>query len=514
MQGIRMTGIQKDFSGKPALKNVDINICQGTVHAIIGENGAGKSTLMNILSGVMKPTSGEIFIDGCKAVLNEPNDACKLGIGMVHQHFMLVPMLKVWQNIILGIEPINKFRKIKKDIAFNQIEKVCKDYGMGLDLNKVVGTLTVGEQQRIEIIKVMVRNAQFIILDEPTAVLTPDEIDNLFRSIQNLKKMGKTIIFISHKIEEVLRIADEISVLRRGELIGTVKTELTNAVELVHMMVCREVHTDGMPLAVEQGEIIFQVKNVNTNQSKSGISLKDISFTVQAGEVLGVAGVDGNGQVELVNVLMGLQKTAGGQIYKDNHDISRLSSSKIRERGVALIAPDRQRQGLILDNSILRNLVLGCENYPNIKTGPFISKKNTTKKAIELVEKYDVRTASLHSSARILSGGNQQKIILARECGLRNTNFIIAVNPTRGLDIGAIEFVYDQLERQKEEGKAMLLISTELSEILRLSDKIAVMFKGKIMDILTRDEATVSRLGMLMAGIQPKMEARNEEAVQ
>ena len=504
MQGIVMRGITKDFSGKLALRDVSLTIAKGTVHAIAGENGAGKSTLMNILSGALAPTAGEVLVDGRAAVLRGPQDAGAYGIGMVYQHFMLIPTLKVWQNIILGMEPTGFGGRIDKAAAIRRITETCETYGISLDLEKTVGTMTVGEQQRIEILKVLMRSSEYIILDEPTAVLTPQETERLCGNIRSLKAMGKTILFISHKLEEVLGIADEITVLRLGEHMGTVPAREATADRLIQMMVGREVKTTGYPLAVEPGAAVLEVEKLRTERTAIAAGLQDITFTLRSGEVLGVAGVDGNGQTELVDAILGMLRTSGGSIRKDGRELTGRSAPAIRASGIALIPPDRQKQGLVLDSSILRNAVLGCESGRRLCGRFFLKRRAMEEQVLRMLEAYDVRMPSMEAKVSELSGGNQQKVILARECGFREAELILAVNPTRGLDVGAIEFVYEHIEEQKRSGKAVLLVSTELSEILRLSDRIAVFFKGRCMGIIPRDRADTAEIGRLMMGFAEK----------
>lgn len=497
-----MQGIGKSFSGKAVLRNVNITIQEGSIHAIVGENGAGKSTLMNILCGVLQPTTGSIRMDGEICHMSGPNAATSLGIGMVHQHFMLVPMLKVWQNIILGVEPENKLGIVDQKIAFQKIQDACNAYGTTLDLEQDVSKLPVGAQQRVEIIKVLYRKAKYIILDEPTAVLTPEEIDQLMGSVRALKAQGKTILFISHKLSEVLEVSDQISVLRQGEFIGTVNAAETSAEELVAMMVGREVHIDGHPLATTKSAPVLEVSSICTRPTDFGCALHNVSLAVRGGEILGIAGVDGNGQQELVESIMGLMRIESGEVCVRGKHCTNQAPSKIRHMGVACIPPDRQEQGLVLDSSVTRNTVLGFEDLPRFRKGFLLSKKAVEAETTRLMQAFDVRCASIHNHVRGLSGGNQQKVILARECGLTDPHVMIAVNPTRGLDIGAIEFVYTKLEEYKAQGKCILLVSTELSEIMRLSDRIAVLFHGRVMDTLDNEHLAVQELGSLMMGIE------------
>lgn len=497
-----MKGITKDFFGKLALDQVDITLKKGTVHAIVGENGAGKSTLMNILSGTLSPTLGEILVDDQKVTFHGPRDAAKCGIGMVYQHFMLVPSLTVWQNVVMGAEPLKHGITIDKATAIERIRKTCETYGIALNPEQIVGDMTVGEQQRIELLKILIRDAEYLILDEPTAVLTPQETAQLCDNIRSLKKMGKTIIFISHKLEEVMDIADEITVLRLGKVTGRVSAEEATADGLVQMMVGREVQTDGYPLPVEPGDVVLKVRDLCTDRTQFSSGLQKISFDLRAGEVLGIAGVDGNGQTELVDAILGVIRASGGSVEKSGRDITGSTTARVRAGGVALIPPDRHAQGLVLENSILMNSVLGCENDRRFSRKGLLRSRELMKLMPPILQEYDVRMPSIDAKISELSGGNQQKVILAREFGVRDSDLVIAVNPTRGLDIGAIEFVYKRLEAQKAAGKAVLLISTELTEIMRLSDRIGVFFKGRCMDIIPRAQADIGHIGSLMMGIQ------------
>lgn len=502
MLGISMKNISKYFASKAALKDVSIDIHKGSVHAIIGENGAGKSTLMNILGGVLSPTAGEIRINGELVQLGDPKDAAKVGIGMVHQHFMLVPSLTVWQNIVLGVEPTKRFGFVDKVASIDLLKKTCDTYGIDLDPMMATGALTVGEQQRLEILKVLAQNAEYIILDEPTSVLTPQETEQLFKNIRMLKEHGKTIVFISHKLEEVFEIADRITVLRRGETQYCAERSKTNPAVVVKHMVGREVDlSPGYPKESDKGSVVLSVNQVSTRRSGFSSGLNEVTFSVCQGEVFGIAGVDGNGQEELVKALLGLESTTEGEIIKGGKSISGLPASDIRKQGVALIPPDRQTQGLVLNSTVMNNLVLGCESNSNVCGKLLFNQKKLNAFTRRLAKDYDIRMPSLRAHAAELSGGNQQKIILAREIGFRDADLIIAVNPTRGLDVGAIEFVHTQIEEQKSLGRAILLVSTELTEILRLCDRIAVLYKGQINGILDREKATAEKLGMLMAGL-------------
>ncbi|MEN6564559.1 MAG: ABC transporter ATP-binding protein [Christensenella sp.] len=511
-KGIEFSHISKDFAGNHALKDVCLRVEKGTVHAIIGENGAGKSTLMNILNGVHSPSSGYMTMDGERMHIKSPLDASRYGIGMVHQHFMLVNVLNVWQNISLGVEKTRALRLLDTKKIRDSIESICRDYGFSFRLDDIVGSLPVGEQQRIEIIKVLYRKAEYIILDEPTAVLAPEEVDRLFESIEQFRRMGKTILFISHKIEEVLKISDRISVLRQGALIGTLERKDATAENLVSMMVGREINISGKPLPVQKGETILEMKDVSTNPSGFGCALKQVSFSIRKGEILGFAGVDGNGQTELVQAVMRLCALHGGTIRFKGEDVTNVSTGKLHASGVSCIPPDRQKEGLVLNASIYRNMVQGFESLPEFKRAGLLSPGKVIARSKILAEEYDIRLTSVYQDVSGLSGGNQQKLILARECGLADPLLIVAANPTRGLDIGAIEFVYQTLERLKSEGRSILLISTELSEVLRLSDRIAVLYDGRIMGVFDSDHADVQEIGHLMMGVRKERASANAEA--
>ncbi len=502
-RGITMQQVSMVFGEKPALRDVTLQFREGTIHSIVGENGAGKSTLMHILSGVLQPSAGQVLINGQPVQMKDPTQAVAHGIGMVHQHFMLVPMLRVWQNVILGNEP-RKGLEIDTAKAKAEIQRVCEEYNIDIDIEKEVGTLTVGEQQRVEILKVLYRDAKYIILDEPTAVLTPQETAHLLENIVRLRSMGKTILFISHKLEEVMGISDEISVLRLGQAQQTLPAAQATKEQVVSLMVGRSVDLGTRVPNPNLGPVKLDVQKISTLQEGYGCRLDSLSLTVRSGEIHGIAGVDGNGQLELVQALLGMRKLANGNADINGKSIAGLSTGQIRALGLSCVAPDRHTQGLVLEQSILRNAVLGIEDDPRLRKGLFIHTKALEAMLPEVLEKYDVRYAGLGQKIRYLSGGNQQKVILARECELRQADLILAVNPTRGLDIGATEFVYSCFNSYKLAGKAILLISTELSEVLTLSDRVSVLYKGRILDTLENDNLDVQQVGSLMAGIRPE----------
>lgn len=502
--GLKMKGIIKKFSEKTVLHGIDLYVKCGSVHAIVGENGAGKSTLMNILSGALEPTAGEIYIDGEKKVFHGPQDATTNGIGMVYQHFMLIPTLPVWQNIVLGMEPVKKGHHLDKKAALKLIKEAADQYGVDIDPDQIVGTMTVGEQQNVEILKVMIRNAQYIILDEPTAVLTQQETRKLCENVIRLKESGKSIIFISHKLEEVMDIADDITILRTGEMVGSLTKNEATPERLIKMMVGREVNLSGEPAPSKKGDVILNLQDVSTKRTRFSPGLQKINLDIRGGEILGIAGVDGNGQNELIDAVLGMIQVSEGKIIKGKEDITKWSAPRIRENGVALIPPDRHQQGLVLNSSVLMNTILGRESDKRFCRNGVLKTSQLRKMIIELLDTYDVRMPSIDAMVSSLSGGNQQKIILAREFSFRDPSLIIASNPTRGLDIGAMEFVYEQLEKRKTSGSAILLISSELPEILRLSDRIGVFYKGRCVGIVPREKATVDLIGGMMMGIEER----------
>jgi simple sugar transport system ATP-binding protein len=506
MRGIRFHQVGKEFSGVPVLSGIELFFDEGRIHAIVGENGAGKSTLMYILSGVYTPSAGHVSIDGNDAGIASPKDAARLGIGMVHQHFMLIDTLKVWQNIILGAEPRRGIR-IDKKAAFALIRQTGEKYGIVPDLDTPAGLLPVGEQQRVEILKVLCRDAKYIILDEPTSVLTPGEITGLLESIRRLKAMGKTILFISHKLEEVMAVADTITVLRGGKSQGMVEAADAAVDDIVQKMVGRRVDFGRRvrnPRSAE-GAAVLRIRDLRGSREAFSCPLDGLSLELREGEILGLAGVDGNGQSELVKAILGIEPPAGGSIILGGEDITGKKTPELRRERIACIPPDRQEQGLVLEESIVRNATLGCEDRRDFRRGPFLSPKKFRKAVRDLIDRYGVVYNRLDQNLGDLSGGNQQKIILARECEWKGTQLILAVNPTRGLDIGAIEFVYGKLNQYKCAGKAILLISTELQEILTLSDRIAVMFRGAIVYTRENEGLDIEEIGAYMAGVRGRV---------
>ena len=496
---VDMRGITKQFPGVLANNHVDFSVRPGEIHALVGENGAGKSTLMNILYGLFPPDSGEIHINGKQAHIGGPRDAIALGIGMVHQHFMLIPVFSVGENIMLGREPVTGPDFYDRGRARTAINELAKRYGLALNPDARMGDLPVGLQQRAEIVKVLYRGASILILDEPTGVLTPQETKELFVVLRDLVKSGKTIIFISHKLKEVLEISDRITVMRRGKVVGHLTTKQTNEEEIATMMVGREVllRVDKKP--AKPGAVVMQVENISANTDRGVPALNGVSFELRQGEILGIAGVEGNGQSELMEVLAGTRHVTGGRVLLGGRDITTYDARTERDAGVAFIPEDRRGTGLVLSFSIAENSILGRERSPTFSWNEFVLKLVAIKEwARRLVKEFDIRTPSIDVAARNLSGGNQQKVIVAREMGSK-PKVLLAAQPTRGVDIGAIEFIHRRIVQERDEGTAVLLVSAELDEVRSLSDRIAVMYEGRIVSIEPPD-APEERLGLLMTG--------------
>ena len=505
---VEMRDITKAWPGVVANDHVHLAVRKGEIHALVGENGAGKTTLMNILYGLIHPDSGEILINGQPAHITGPRDAIRLGIGMVHQHFMLIPPLTVAENIVLGHEPGSTTSVYEVKKARELILQLSKQYGLPIDPDVRIERLSVGLQQRVEILKVLYRAAGILIMDEPTGVLTPQETFELFGVLRGLVAQGKTIIFITHKLREVLELSDRITVLRRGKNAGELITRETSQAEIARMMVGREVLLRVNKTPAHTGPVVLHVEDVYAQSDRGLDVLRGVSFDVRAGEILGIAGVEGNGQSELVETLTGMRKITSGKItltgVKDGqvgkmHDLTTMNAREERRAGLAHIPEDRRGSGLVLTDSIADNIILGRQRWPQFSWRGFVlALRRIVNWAKKLIADFDIRTSSAEAPARALSGGNQQKIIIAREFSA-NPMALIASQPTRGVDIGAIEFIHRRLIEQRDAGKAVLLISAELDEIRSLSDRIAVMYEGKIVDIVSPD-ATEEQLGILMTG--------------
>ena len=505
---LQASGITKRFPGVLANDHVNFDLEKGEIHALLGENGAGKSTLMNILYGLYQPDEGQVSISGNSTRITSPHDAIALGIGMVHQHFMLVPPLTVTENIMLGQESVVSASKAlgglsvldRRSVAA-RVRELSHQYGLDVDPDAYVRDLTVGSQQRIEIIKALYRSADRVILDEPTAVLTPQEADELFVIMRALVKQGKSIVFITHKLREVFAVADRISVMRAGQMVGTVKPAEATRETLAEMMVGRKVFLTIDKAEAHPGDEILHVENLRVMDDRKHMTVDGVSLSVRAGEILGVAGVQGNGQTELTEALTGLRRVAEGRVTILGHDTTHASPRQVVEVGVAHVPEDRHKHGLVLAFPVRDNLVL-CSYYRSpFAKGIELDFPVIEQQAEELVNTFDIRTPSIQTSAGSLSGGNQQKVIVARELS-RPVKLLIASQPTRGLDVGSIEFIHGRIVEARDNGAAVLLISAELDEIMSLSDRIAVMYKGRILDTLDAQAATREQLGLLMAGIK------------
>jgi ABC-type uncharacterized transport system ATPase subunit len=499
---IEMINIRKEFGGFVANDNITLQLKKGEIHALLGENGAGKSTLMNVLFGLYQPEQGEIRVKGKPVHITNPNIANDLGIGMVHQHFMLVDKFTVTENIILGKEITTRGRiNLKK--AEKEVRDISERYGLAVDPEAKISEITVGMQQRVEILKTLYRGAEILIFDEPTAVLTPQEIKELIQIMKTLIKEGKSIILITHKLKEIMEVADRCTVIRKGKGIGTVNVSETNANELASLMVGREVifKTEKKPATPKQ--VVFEVNDLVVKDARDVTVVNGLDLTVRAGEIVGIAGVDGNGQTEFIEAITGLRKSEKGSIKVNGKELRGFSSRKITEAGVAHIPQDRHKHGLVLNYPIAENMVLQTYYKQPFSKSGILNFKEIYKKARQLITEFDVRTPSENALARALSGGNQQKAIIGREFD-RNPDLLIAAQPTRGLDVGAIEFIHHRLIEQRDHGKAVLLVSFELDEIMNISDRIAVIYEGKIVAVVDPRETTEQELGLLMAGSNRK----------
>jgi general nucleoside transport system ATP-binding protein len=490
--------ITKRFPGVVANDKVDFTLEKGEIHALLGENGAGKSTLMNIIYGLYSQDEGEVYIDGEHVTIKDPNDAIARGIGMVHQHFMLVPVFTVAENIILGSET-TKGPTLDMRTAHRQIRQLSIDHGLEVDPRAIVEDLPVGLQQRVEIVKALYRDARILVLDEPTAVLTPQEANDLFRVMHDLSDRGVSIIFITHKLKEVLAIADRITVMRRGQVVGTTTPDDVDEGQLAAMMVGREVLLQVDKEPATPGDEVLVVKDLHARDDRLVETVRGVSFSVYAGEVLGIAGVQGNGQTELAEVLTGLRPATAGTAYLGGTPIPFQDPRYLVEHGMAHIPEDRQKHGLVLSYTVADNMVLSTYYQEPFARGIQRRRGPIVQRAKELIEQYDVRTPGPEVMVGTLSGGNQQKVIVARELS-RPVQLLIANQPTRGLDVGSIEFIHRRIIEERDRGVAVLLISAELDEILGLSDRIAVIYHGKNVATMAAEEATREKLGVLMAG--------------
>jgi len=498
---IEMLNITKRFPGIVANDNITLQLKKGEIHALLGENGAGKSTLMSVLFGLYQPEEGVIKKDGQEVQIRDPNDANALGIGMVHQHFKLVECFSVLDNIIMGVEPC-KHGFLQKGEAREKVIALSEKYGLHVDPDALVEDITVGMQQRTEILKMLYRDNEILIFDEPTAVLTPQEIEELMQIMRNLAAEGKSILFISHKLNEIMAVADRCTVLRKGKYIGTVSIQDTNQKELSRMMVGRDVEFVVHKEPAKPGKTILEVEGMTVaSKAHSNNAVKNVSFTVRAGEIVCIAGIDGNGQTELVYGLTGLEPLKGGKITLEGQDITGASIRKRSTMGMSHIPEDRHKHGLVLDYTLEDNMVLQRYFEPEfVSKAGFLKRKAIRDYATRLIDQYDVRSGQGPVTvARSMSGGNQQKAIVAREID-KDPELLIAVQPTRGLDVGAIEYIHKQIVAQRDAGKGVLLVSLELDEVMALSDRILVMYEGEIVGQLDPKATTVEELGLYMAG--------------
>lgn len=496
---VEMLNITKDFPGIRANDNVTVKVEKGTIHALLGENGAGKSTLMSILFGLYQPTAGTIRINEKEVNITDPNVATALGIGMVHQHFKLIECFTVTENIILGMEP-TKHGMVDTKSAAAKIKELSELYGLNVEPNSLISDISVGMQQRVEILKMLYRNADILIFDEPTAVLTPQEIEDLMEIMKRLVKEGKSILLITHKLKEIKAVADKCSVLRRGKYIGTVNVKDTDEEKMAEMMVGREVSFTVDKQPAKPGDVVLQIKNLNVKNSKGVLGVKNFSLDVRAGEVVGLAGIDGNGQSELVFALTGMSPIESGQVLLDGEDITHKSIKDRCSLGMGHIPEDRHKHGLILDFPLKENFIIHEYNEAPFCKRMILQEKEIDKNAEILIEEFDVRSGEGKDSlTRSMSGGNQQKAIVAREIH-RSPKLLIVVQPTRGLDVGAIEYIHKRIIEERDKGKAILMVSLELDEVLDVSDRIAVIFDGCLNGVMDAEDTNENELGLLMSG--------------
>ena len=496
---LELRGITKRFGSLTANDAIDLAVGDGEIHAILGENGAGKSTLMNVVYGLLQPDEGSISVDGREIKINSPLDALAAGIGMVHQHFMLIPVFTVAENIVLGHEKTKRFGILDLESAKKEILRVSAEYNFEIDPDALVENLPVGLQQRVEIIRALIYDAKVLILDEPTAVLTPQETDELLRNMKKLKAKGTSIVFITHKLREVKEAADKITIIRRGKVVGTASPSASQE-ELASLMVGRPVSLDVDKNPAKLGGVTLAVSNLTISDHTGRSLVKNVSFEVRAGEILAVAGVQGNGQSELAESIVGLQEHVTGKIELEGKDITKASVRDALHAGIAFVPESREEDGLISSFSIEENLILDLHDLPPYAKGPVISQSVVSTQAEKLVKEFDIRAQSAKDPASSLSGGNKQKVVLARELS-RPVKLVVASQPTRGLDVGSIEFVHERIIAERDAGRAVLLFSTELDEVSALADRIAVMYRGEFIAIVPADTSR-EELGLLMAGVK------------
>jgi general nucleoside transport system ATP-binding protein len=499
---LELRGITKRFPGVVANDNVNLALNTGEVLSLIGENGAGKSTLMSVLYGMYKPDEGEILIDGTPLVFASPADAIAAGIGMVHQHFMLVPVFTVAENVVLGVEPTGALGKLNIDEARRMVREISDKYNLDLDPDAVIEDLPVGVQQRVEIVKVLLRDAKVVVFDEPTAVLTPSEIIEFFEIVKTLVSAGRGVVFITHKLKEALNIADRIAVLRRGKVVGEVDPKTATESQIAEMMVGRPVQLTVDKNSAKAGDVVLKVTDLTVLDADGRTHVENVSFEVHAGEIVGIAGVQGNGQTELVEALTGLRKATSGVIALDGKDLTHSDPRERHQMGMAHIPEDRQRQGLVGGLSVAENLVLTRYHDEQFSHGVIVDWEAANAIAETLITEYDIRTPNKETGVGTLSGGNQQKVIVARELS-RDLRLTIAAQPTRGVDVGSIEYIHSRIVKERDAGTAVLIVSTELEEVMALSDRLLVMYRGKVVAELDPKKVTPMEVGLYMAGSRP-----------
>lgn len=499
---LELRGITKRFPGVVANDNVNLALNTGEVLSLIGENGAGKSTLMSVLYGMYRPDEGEILIDGSPRVFNSPGDAIAAGIGMVHQHFMLVPVFTVAENVVLGVEPTGTLGKLHIDEARRMVREISDKYSLDLDPDAVIENLPVGVQQRVEIVKVLLRDAKVVVFDEPTAVLTPSEIIEFFEIVKTLVSAGRGVVFITHKLKEALNIANRIAVLRRGKVVGEVDPKAATESQIAEMMVGRPVQLTVNKNQAAAGDVVLKVSDLTVLDADGRTHVEGVSFEVRAGEIVGVAGVQGNGQTELVEALTGLRKATSGTITLDGKDLTHSNPRERHQLGMAHIPEDRQRQGLVGGLSVAENLVLTRYHDDQFSHGVVVDWDAANVIADTLISEYDIRTPSKETGVGTLSGGNQQKVIVARELS-RDLRLTIAAQPTRGVDVGSIEYIHSRIVKERDTGTAVLIVSTELEEVMALSDRLLVMYRGRVVAELDPKKVTPMEVGLYMAGSRP-----------
>ena len=509
---VRLDGITKRFPGVLANDDVDLTVEEGTVHALLGENGAGKTTLMNVLYGLYEPTEGRVLLDGTEQSFDSPRDAIDAGVGMIHQHFMLVDPMTVTENITLGNEPTRwGGLAVDRAAARREVVELSERYGFDVDPDARIEDVSVGVQQRVEILKALYRGADVLILDEPTAVLTPQEVEDLFGVLEELTASGKTVIFITHKLGEAMRAADEVTVLRDGRNVGTVNADTTSREELAELMVGREVLLEVEKSPSDPGEAVLAVESLSVEDDRGVPAVRDVSFQVREGEVFGVAGVDGNGQSELIEAITGLRPPAGGTVTFEGEDVTGLSRRGRTEAGMAYVPEDRQERGLVMSFDLTSNGLLGSQHSPPFSDRGRIDWGAAREHAESIIDEYDVRTPGPSATAESLSGGNQQKFVVGREFE-RDPSLLVAAHPTRGVDVGSIEFIHERLLELREQGVAVLLVSSKLEEVRGLADRLAVIYEGELMDVLDPEATTEEEIGLLMAGERPESEQQTAVA--